>query len=421
MQKLIVLGASRGTLQLIETAQDMGIYSILVGPEGHSRSLDSFGADEVWTFATTDIDGIVARAQEEDVAGGGILTGISQFNIGNALTIADRLSLPFYCDQSSWQYTVDKRAFKELCMSCGVPVAKNYQFSRRADGTISVPELEFPIVVKAVDLSANRGMSYCYSYDEVVPACEKALELSASDTVIIEKMMRGREYTAHYALADGEASLINFCSMFHQPGYPSNCYSFTSTETERLGQFLGEVDAPFRKALKKGGMREGVAWIELMLDDDNHFYVLEMGYRMSGDLWALPMKEVCSFDTYKWLIECAIYGGHEKTCLPAPQRKVPERIGCSYIIWSDHAGEVAILNGLGEVAALAPSINVDCSLAVGDRVSKHSYMMVITFAAADRHEVEKIVGDINRMIVVEDINGEDLCIRFDDYNSFESA
>lgn len=71
MQKLIVLGASRGTLQLIETAQDMGIYSILVGPEGHSRSLDSFGADEVWTFDTTDIDGIVARAQEEDVAGGG--------------------------------------------------------------------------------------------------------------------------------------------------------------------------------------------------------------------------------------------------------------------------------------------------------------------------------------------------------------
>ena len=37
MQKLIVLGASRGTLQLIETAQDMGIYSILVGPEGHSE------------------------------------------------------------------------------------------------------------------------------------------------------------------------------------------------------------------------------------------------------------------------------------------------------------------------------------------------------------------------------------------------
>ena len=125
-----------------------------------------------------------------------------------------------------------------------------------------------------------------------------------------------------------------------------NCYSVTTTATDRLPQYLAEVDTPFVRALKAGGATEGVAWLELMLDDDGHFYVLEMGYRMSGDLWALPMRDVCGFDTYEWLIDVALGKKHTVADLPAPQRAIPERCGMTYILWSEHEGTIADITGL---------------------------------------------------------------------------
>lgn len=419
MDKLLILGASRGTLQIIEAAKRMGVYSILVAPEGYGRSIDSLPADEVWNIDTSDVASISVRAREVGV--NGVIAGVSQFNICMAMQVARNLDLPFYCDEESWHYTMDKRAFKELCALSGVPVAKSYEVERSEDGSISCPDIEFPVVVKAVDLSANRGMSYCYDARQIAPACEKALKLSKSDNVIIEKMMHGREYTAHYALANGESSLINFCSMFHQPGFPSNCYSLTSTKTGRLKQYLDEVDAPFRLALKRSGAREGVAWIEMMLDDDDHFYVLEMGYRMSGELWALPMRDVCGFDSYSWLIECTLNGGHDAVRLPPSESRIPSKTGCSYILWSEHEGTIAEIDGLDEIAMLGGDINVDCALKPGDSIGEHCYMAVITFSAEDDGEVRDRILEINRTVKIIDTEGRDLCIRFDDFESFETA
>ena len=53
-------------------------------------------------------------------------------------------------------------------------------------------------------------MSYCFSSDEIAEAIKNARSVSNSNTVVVERMLRGYEYTAWYALADGKASLINF-------------------------------------------------------------------------------------------------------------------------------------------------------------------------------------------------------------------
>lgn len=45
-------------------------------------------------------------------------------------------------------------------------------------------------------------MSYCFSSDEMDEAVKKARAVSNHQTVVVEKMLRGHEYTAWYALAD---------------------------------------------------------------------------------------------------------------------------------------------------------------------------------------------------------------------------
>lgn len=416
MKKLLVLGASRGTAQLIGTARARGVWTILAGPDGWSRPLADFGADEIWVVDTTDLDALERRCLESGVHG--ILCGVSQFNTENVIALTRRLGLPCYCTSDAWQYTVNKRSFKDLCVRNGVRVAKDFA----PNGIPTDDELgriEYPVVVKATDLSANRGMSFCSTKDEVVSACELALSMSGRNQVIIEKMMRGREYTAHYALSEGEASLVNFCAMFHEPGHPVNCYSITTTATDRLQQYLEEIDGPFVQALKASGATEGVAWLELMLDDDGHFYALEMGYRMSGDLWAIPMRDVCGFNTYEWLIDVALGEKHARG-LPVRQHTVPEHCGMTYILWSEHEGTVASIVGLESISAM-DGVFVDSALRTGDRVPAHAYMVVITICADSRLVAEDVVRKVNETVSILDEYGDNLYIKFDDYASLRNV
>lgn len=115
-------------------------------------------------------------------------------------------------------------------------------------------------------------------------------------------------------------------------GETLNCYSVTTTHTNKLDRYLNEVDPNFKKALKESGCKEGIAWIEMMLDKDGHFYVLETGYRMSGDMMARVHKNVSNFDTYAWLVDIASGKKHTALDLPKSQDEEPQRCGCSYIL-----------------------------------------------------------------------------------------
>ena len=230
-------------------------------------------------------------------------------------------------------------------------MAKAYHISNQPTRE-ELERIEYPVVVKAIDQSANRGMSYCFSADEIVPAMEYARSLSGNETVIIEKMLSGTEYGAWYAMADGEARLFGFVSMLHQPEEPNNCYSVTTTVADHLDLYLKEIDPYFCQALKEGNMNEGIAWIELILDQDGHFYVLEMGYRLAGDMMAGPLKEITHFDSYSWLIDIAAGFRHKPQDLPKKQTQMYDRAGCSYILWSkDMAGSVSKIYGVEEICS----------------------------------------------------------------------
>lgn len=342
--KLLMLGTTgRGTKELLLEAKRRGIYTIVTDNLSVEKAPLKLLADEYWMISTADIDILEEKCREEGVAA--IMNGISTFNISVCMELCKRLNLPCYCTPESWHYTIDKRQFKDLCISCGVPVAKDYYLSKTPSEK-ELGEIQYPVVVKAIDQSANRGMSYCNSKEEVLAACEYARSYSASDTVIVERMLKGHEYTAWYALADGKASLVNFGIMFEQEGYPSNCYSVTTTETNKLDLYLKEIDPYITTAFNKAGCKEGLAWIEMMLDDDGHFYVLETGYRMSGDMMALNHKNVCGFNTYAWLVDIATGVKHSYSDLPDPERKLPERCGCTYILWSKDGGKISEITGL---------------------------------------------------------------------------
>lgn len=230
-------------------------------------------------------------------------------------------------------------------------------------------------------------------------------------------MLKGHEYTAWYALADGKASLINFAKMYHKDGYPSNCYSITTTYTDNLDLYLKEVDKNIKKVFSDIGCKEGIAWIEMMLDEDGHFYVIEMGYRMSGDMMALVHKNVCNFNSYGWLLDIAVGIKHTANDLPKFEEKLPESVGCSYILWSKKGGTITKWDGF-ETLNNKYNINVETTLGVGSKVEKHQYLAVITFNTSNYLEMCEAIRFINNNVEIWNEN-ENIIVYYDDLESLK--
>ena len=417
MDKLLILGSTgRGTTELIKEAKNRGIYTIITDGLSAEQSPVKLIADEYWTISTGEVDLLEQKCREEKI--GGIINGISTFNIGITMELTKRLGLSCYATPESWYFTVDKRAFKDICIANRVPVAPDYHFSNPPTEE-ELDKIKFPVVVKAIDQSANRGMSYCFDRSEIGQACDYARSFSKSNTVIIEKMLRGKEYAAWYIMADGEVALVDFAAMLNQPGYPSNCYSLTTALDDRRDLFLEEINPFFMKALKEMGCKEGLAWIEMMVDeDDNHMYALEMGYRMSGDMMAIPLGKSHNFNIFSWLVDIAMGVKHTKeelTALDISSRK--DSIACSYILFSSEGGEITEINGLEKISSI-PTVNIDSRLKVGDTIGKHQYLAVITFNAQNYEGICEIISEINRSVSYK--SGEnDIAIRYTDFQTLK--
>lgn len=416
-QKLLILGSSKGCREMIEYAKSQGVWTIVSDFDDPVKSWAKPLADEYWMISADDFDALEKKCKEEHV--NGVCCGISTFCIPCVIELSERLGLPAYNTKEAWHYTMNKYDFKALCRSCNVPVAQDY-FVSSTPTEAELNKIKFPVVVKAVDQSANRGMSYCNTKEEILPAINYAHTFSKDEKVVIERMLHGIEYTAYYALVDGEASLVSLFTDHAQPGTPNNCYSVNITDNGHLDTYLEEVDANFRCALKKGGMTNGVCWIELILDEDGHFYVIEMGYRMSGDMMAIPIRDVCGFDSYKWLVDYALGEKRTKDSLPASQTKNFEKSGCAYILWSDDTkGNVTTIKGLEEILAL-PGVKMTPDVHEGSPYREHQYLLTFTFACKDVDGVCRMIEKINDTVSIVNEKGDDIIIRFTDYDTIKN-
>ena len=413
MKKLLILGNSKACKEMIAYAKSQGIYTIVTDYFPPEKSSAKLLADEYWMISTGDYDQLEIKCREEQVDG--VCSGISTFNIPATAELCKRLGLQAYCTPESWHYTINKYDFKALCRSCQVPVATDY-FVSNPPTDEELNSIKFPVVVKCVDQSANRGMSYCSRKDDIAPAIEYALSFSKSDKYVIERMLKGIEYTAYYALADGEASLVCLFSDIAQKGTPNKCYTVNSTACDKLDLYLKEVDPYFRKALKQGGISEGVCWIEMILDEDGHFYVIEMGYRMSGDMMAIPIQEVTGFNSYKWLIDYSLGAKRTAKDLPPSQTEPFQRCGCSYILWSKaKKGVVSKIEGIDEICSNS-NVYLDPTVKVGSKFKENQYLLTFLFTENNADEVCKVIEKINKVVKVIDEEGEDVVMRFTDYD-----
>lgn len=409
--KLLILGSDFGTISVVREAHKMGLYVIVADLMETSPTKEE--ADEAWLLSTTDTQTLIQKCKEEEIRA--LMFGASDFNVWNARLICNELNLPIYCESDfACRVARDKGEFKRICKEVGAPVAEDYYLTDALSDE-ELNSVSFPVVVKPVDKSGNRGMSYCSNRDELVAGYKAAREISDKE-IIVERQLHGKEYNVHYVLADGNARLLYFSSTHHEPGEADNLYSFKCTTSQHLKQYIEEVNESAIEVIKKAECREGIVWFDCIRDDDGHFYLLEMGYRFGGVMTYVPYEKVTGFNTVKWMLECALGVKHTKADLPPALDTAFSGCACSYNLFSRYEGEIDSIEGIEEIVKI-PNVFVDIPKRKGNSVRLAACMGLLGIYGENVEDICDYLKRINSLLKIRNRAGENMFIYYDDYDA----
>ena len=182
MKKLLMLGTSYGTCLMLEYAKSKGVYTIVTDYLEPEHSPGKLIADEYWMLNTGDLDALEKKCREEGVSA--VVCGISEFNLEMCMELCRRLGLPCYCTPEAWHFSHDKVDYKALATALGAPLADDY-FLSDPPTREELDKVKYPVVVKPIDLSCNRGISYVYNEEELFKAMDYARSMSSSRKLVV--------------------------------------------------------------------------------------------------------------------------------------------------------------------------------------------------------------------------------------------
>ncbi len=416
MKKLLILGSSLGTAEIIQKARKRGWFTIVTDNLPPNQSRAKQVADAWWMISTADTELLEETCRKEGVSA--IFAGVSEFNLDRVLTLTEDLDLPCYISKSVWKYARNKRLFKKKCMEEGIPVVPEYPIPA-SDDEAAWERIVYPVVVKPVNGTGNSGLSICRNRQELSEGIRKAGAFNGSDSeIIIEQYITGEETWNYYFIAEGNIRYVYSGHVFRQPGYPTFLYSFGTSAVRGINDYLEKMHPQYTRLLRDIGCREGMAWVQCIRDEEGNYYALEMAHRMSADASGDLLERSFGINTVDWMLDTALGIPHSEAMLPEQVTPPYPGITCVYYLFADHAGKIEKMTGLDE---LDPErFKVEIIKGPGDETDQYKLMVKIPFYASSTEEICDILQYLNRFIIVQDTYGRDLAVRFTDYETVRS-
>ncbi|NLB23060.1 MAG: ATP-grasp domain-containing protein, partial [Clostridium sp.] len=304
---LLVLGGTSASLDVVRTAQEMGVYVIVTDNQENGVAKDL--ADESATVSTTDMDGLLRLIKEKNIDG--VFCGPSEFNIQNTMKICKLANLPFYVTKEQWDICSNKESFKQLCRDNDVPTVLEYDVDLNSAHELSADDIKYPVIIKPVDGCSSKGISVCYSGDELKQAYDEALEFSESERVIVEKYIEngGTVTSVRYIANDGKLYLsltgdTYIVDPYHRTALISAVTIFPSKHTD---MYVKDIDERVQAMFETIGIKNGVLFMQ-SLTEGNHLYFHEMGLRLSGGLTYQITETANGVNDLKMMIRYALGG-----------------------------------------------------------------------------------------------------------------
>ena len=398
MKRLLMLGGAMQQIPIIRMAKDMGHYVITCDylPENPGHKL----ADEYYDISTTDLDGVLELAKGLDLDG--IIAYASDPAAPTAAYVAEKLGLPGN-PYESVKLCTEKDLFRAFLKEHGFNSPKAKGYTRYEDALADIGEFKFPVMVKPVDSSGSKGVVKIYTSEELKDAVEEALSYSRGKRFIVEEFIVKKGYQV-----SGDGFSYNGELVF--TSYGNELYSGAGGTREyvALGEFWPslltpeqkqKVDDELQRLITALGMRTCAYNIEVILDENDTPYVLELGPRNGGSYIPQLIKYATGVD----LVKYTILGALGEDC---SDLKMTETTGVwsNYMIMSHVYARCKDIR-FDEDCEKNNLLDVYCTAQKGDEVKAYrnttNSLGTILFKADSVEEMVRITDNIGRYYTVE--------------------
>ncbi len=291
-KRVLLLNAGHTEIPIIEELKKMGCYIITSGTRkdmpGHKLAdtyifCDYSNKEEILEVAKKeDIDGIVSCAYDTAYV--------------TSAYVAEQLNLPGHDSYKNACLLHQKDLFKNLCEDLKIPNPRSTPFLSEEQAISYAKEVQYPIIVKAVDQASGIGIMRADDFKEAVTAIRGAFDKSKEKRIVIEPYIVGHQESFVAFVVDKKVKVCTACNCYS----PINPY-LIQTETMPSKNFLNLKESLItitERLFEQLNLVDGLITLQYIVKDGQP-YIIEMMRRCLGNRFLFPVSYVTGFNWYK--------------------------------------------------------------------------------------------------------------------------
>jgi biotin carboxylase len=272
---VLFLGASVSQHAAMRQARAAGWRVVAV--DGDPHAVGFADADTAEAIDFTDVDRVTALARAERIDA--VVAISTDRAVPVAAAVAERLGLPGIGAETAYLMT-NKARMREHLAARDVPQPAYTILGNHVEPSSGLDVVGVPAVLKPVDSGGQRGLHLISHPDELAPTLPLALAHSRIGEAILESYIEGDELNGIVVVRDGQPILITLSDRLRPPGlgfgvgwihlYPSR---LDAAVLERAGSIASD-------AVRALGLRNGIAFPQLLVTTNGDVYVVEVAARI---------------------------------------------------------------------------------------------------------------------------------------------
>ncbi|MGM0366872.1 MAG: ATP-grasp domain-containing protein [Actinomycetota bacterium] len=298
---IMILRAGFDQVPMIRAAKAMGLKVIAVDSDKNAPGF--FIADENYNLDVMESEKILKIAREKKIDG--ITTMVSNLGMRTVAYVAGKMNLKSIPLKAA-QIATDKKEIKEYLEKGKVPVPGGFCFSSEKQAVKTIPQINFPAIVKPVDGTKGRGISVALSEHDFGNCINHAIRFSVEKRVIAEEWIEGLTIGAECLIIDGELKPIILTDKYNTP--PPKCVTIGLTAPSKFPEEIKDrIKDTAQRVADVLGLNTGAAHIDMIVGKDGIPRVIDVGPRLaSGPVIFDFVPKLLGVDMVKSVIRMAI-------------------------------------------------------------------------------------------------------------------
>jgi biotin carboxylase len=363
VQAVLFIGAGRHQRRAIARVRELGARVVAVDRNAAAPGLTVADVGEVVDFG--DVDAVAEVGRRHGVSG--VMTFAADRAVPVVAAVAEALGLPGIGTETAHLMT-NKIAMRRRLADAGVPQPRFAALRHVREVRAAANAVGFPAVLKPVDSAGQRGLFLVLSRDDIERRLHAALAQSTDEEAILESYHSGLEVNGLLVVRGGEATVVTLSDRRRPPGagfgvalahvYPSTLFGDALAEVERVG----------RATVHALGLRDGIAYPQVIWGDDGVARLIEVAARIPAG----QMDSVAHYGVGVDLIEIALrqaIGEEVPDELVEPKKQQPMAI--SFLTAEPGplpTGKLVDVSGLDKVLAFPGVVEADLYLQEGETI-----------------------------------------------------